>query len=113
MPLTFRILRPLLFAAAFFAVCRGVDAQLNSQEQQIATLLANDPEQGRASVAVDPITLISYTSYYDIFTISAGYVDIMAALNSTVIAPGTTPSPVAVFNPANGTVSMVNANQIA
>jgi hypothetical protein len=31
------------------------------------------------STATDPTTGISYTSYYDIFTVGAGYVDIYAA----------------------------------
>lgn len=37
----------------------------------------------RSSTAVDPVTGISYTDYYDIFTVGAGYVDIQAALNNT------------------------------
>jgi serine protease AprX len=37
----------------------------------------------RSSTAVDPVTGTSYTDYYDIFTVGAGYVDIQAALNNT------------------------------
>ena len=48
-----------------------------------------------SSVAVDPVTGVSYTAYYDAFTVGAGYLDIMAALNSTSLSPGTVPSLVA------------------
>ena len=39
-----------------------------------------------SSVATDPTTGISYTSYYDIFTVGAGYLDVWAALNSNATA---------------------------
>src|SRR4029077_6554171 len=39
------------------------------------------------STALDPVTGISYTSQYDIFTIGAGYLDIQAALSSTDTVP--------------------------
>ncbi len=35
------------------------------------------------SVATDPVTGITYTSQYDIFTVGAGYLDIAAALTNT------------------------------
>ena len=41
-----------------------------------------------SSVAVDPTTGLSYTSYYDIFTVGSGYLDIQAALASTAAAAG-------------------------
>lgn len=54
-----------------------------------------------AATATDPTTGKVYTSYHDVFTVGAGYLDVMAALNST-----DTPwpsfravSPIAVFNP--------------
>jgi uncharacterized protein YkwD len=55
MLLTPRILHLLIVFAGFLATSVRVDAQLNSQEQAIVTLLANAPTQGRASVNVDPI----------------------------------------------------------
>ena len=55
MPLIIRIQRRLLLFVAFLAMGSGVAAALNAQEQQIATLLADSPAQGRASVTVDPI----------------------------------------------------------
>lgn len=40
------------------------------------------------SVAVDPDTNIPYTTYNDIFTVGAGYLDIRAAMNDTVVSSG-------------------------
>jgi len=61
-----------------------------------------------SSVAVDPITNISYTSYYDIFTGGAGYLDVTAALSDTTAVTGSALSPIATYNAQNGTVSMTN-----
>ncbi len=65
-----------------------------------------------SSTAVDPVTGMTYTSQYDIFTIGAGYLDAWGALNSTdsVPAGSTAASPVAVFNPSTNTATIVNAN---
>ena len=53
------------------------------------------------SVNTDPVTCAVYRSQYDIFTIGAGYLDIMAALMSTETPlPGARAvSPLAVFDP--------------
>src|SRR5579872_7468818 len=67
------------------------------------------------SVATDPVTGISYTSQYDIFTIGAGYLDIWAALNNTDLAPntvGSALSPTVSYDPASGNV-YVNATVVA
>ena len=55
-----------------------------------------------SSQATDPTTGTVYTSYYDIFTIGAGYLDIDAALADTTNFTGTANSPIAVFNPTTG-----------
>jgi serine protease AprX len=68
----------------------------------------------KSSRAVDPITGISYTDYYDIFTVGAGYVDIEAALNNTVSAPstiGVAKSP-SVGVDASGNVYMVTGSSV-
>ena len=67
------------------------------------------------SVATDPVSGISYTSQYDIFTIGAGYLDAWGALNSTVIVPAgsTAASPTAVFNPSTNTVSVSNGSTLS
>jgi serine protease AprX len=49
------------------------------------------------SVAVDPDTNIAYTSYYDIFTVGAGYLDVAAAMSETLVSSGYALSPVAVL----------------
>ena len=65
-----------------------------------------------SSVATDPVTHQTYTAYYDIFTVGAGYLDIGAAVWNTDKAPatvGSALSPYVVSN-GNGTVTGVNGN---
>jgi len=67
------------------------------------------------SVAIDPVTGISYTSQYDIFTIGAGYLDVWAALNNTDLAPaqaGSALSPTAFYDATTGNVD-VNGSLVA
>ena len=62
-----------------------------------------------SSAYFDPSTGITYTDYYDIFTIGAGYLDLAAALNDTTLAPayaGSALSPTAVFNSSTNQVYM-------
>ncbi len=64
-----------------------------------------------SSVATDPLTGQTYTSYYDMFTVGAGYLDIAAAVSNTDKAPttqGSALSPWAGWS--NGTVSGYNGN---
>jgi serine protease AprX len=68
-----------------------------------------------SSTATDPTTGQTYTSYYDIFTVGAGYVDLNAAMNDTSLAPsnlGAALSPTAVYNSSTGTVTLSNGNTI-
>jgi serine protease AprX len=65
-----------------------------------------------SSTATDPVTGVVFTSYYDIFTIGAGYLDIQAALANTDVAPLPATSPAAVFNPSTHTVSLVNGTNV-
>jgi serine protease AprX len=51
-----------------------------------------------SSSVYDPSTGNTYVSYYDVFTIGAGYVDLAAALASTDTARGNAMSPTAVLN---------------
>src|SRR6266849_2592947 len=60
-----------------------------------------------SSTVTDPITGITYTDYYDIFTIGAGYVNIASALANGDLAGGSAMSPKAVYNSKNGQVSLV------
>src|SRR5581483_5563004 len=52
-----------------------------------------------SSVAIDPITRLSYTTYYDIFSIGAGYLDLRAALQERETPPASAVSPAVRFNP--------------
>ncbi len=60
----------------------------------------------RSSVTIDPASGISYTSYYDIFTIGAGYLDLHAALQSRDLAWGSALSPTVKFNSITGTAEL-------
>jgi serine protease AprX len=58
----------------------------------------------KTSVASDPITNQSYASYYDVFTVGAGYLDIAAALRDQTVFTGTALSPVAQYQLTAATV---------
>ncbi len=62
-----------------------------------------------SSIATDPATGAVYTSYYDAFTIGAGYLDVLAALNAaTIPASGASAiSPKAVYDASTGNVDFV------
>jgi len=57
----------------------------------------------QSSSVYDPATGNTYVSYYDVFTVGAGYVDLAAALASNDTAKGTAMSPTAVLS-SNGNV---------
>jgi len=59
-----------------------------------------------SSTAVDPTTGISYTSYYDIFTVGSGYLDITTALADTDRPSGVATTPSTNFNLATGAVTL-------
>ncbi|HLN01455.1 MAG TPA: S8 family peptidase [Bryobacteraceae bacterium] len=58
-----------------------------------------------SSIATDPTTGATYTSYYDVFTVGAGYIDVWAALNDSTIAWGSARSPEATYDPTSGTAT--------
>ena len=61
-----------------------------------------------SSDVTDAVTGQTYTSYYDIFTIGAGYLDLKAAFSNALLVPTglTAISPVANYNSANGDVEL-------
>ena len=67
------------------------------------------------STATDPVTGTVYTSQYDLFTVGAGYLDVLAAMNNTDTLPAgaTALSPTAVYDATTGTVSLVPASNAA
>lgn len=56
-----------------------------------------------SSTVADPVTGVSYTSHYDVFSVGAGYLDVMAALKDTTAATGAALSP-SVTRSLNGFV---------
>jgi serine protease AprX len=60
------------------------------------------------STAYDAVTGQAYVSYYDIFTIGAGYLDVQAALQNINSVPtgANALSPVAIYDPATGIVNL-------
>jgi serine protease AprX len=66
-----------------------------------------------SSVVCDPITAVCYTSYYDVFTVGAGYLDVWAALNNSdrVAAGYTARSPAATAD-TYGNVRMVSGSTL-
>jgi serine protease AprX len=66
-----------------------------------------------SSTATDTTTGQTYTSYYDLFTVGAGYMDLSAALANNDLAPatvGSALSPSAAYNPLTGAVTLSNGN---
>jgi len=64
------------------------------------------------SAVTDPATGITYTDYYDIFTIGAGYLDIAAALSSNDLADASAVSPAAVFDPSTQSAYLVTGQGV-
>ncbi len=64
------------------------------------------------STTTDPTTGITYTDYYDIFTIGAGYLDIAAALSSNDLADASAVSPTASFDPTTQSVYLVTGTSV-
>ena len=60
-----------------------------------------------SSIATDSTTGQSYTSYYDVFTIGAGYLDVAAALANYDQTLASSVSPTANYNPASEQGRMV------
>jgi len=58
-----------------------------------------------SSTATDPSTGQTYTSFYDVFTVGAGYLDIQAALNDPNTPKGSALSPTATYNNSSQTVT--------
>jgi serine protease AprX len=60
------------------------------------------------STVTDSNTGLTYTSYYDVFSVGAGYLDVAAALNAVSQLPAglTAISPTAVYDSSTGSVSL-------
>ena len=64
------------------------------------------------STATDPLTGVTYTDEFDIFTVGAGYLNIPEALANNDLLIGTALSPVATFDALTETVSIDGASVI-
>ena len=62
-----------------------------------------------SSIATDPVTGEVFVSQYDIFTVGAGYLDVLAALSSDEVAGAefNAASPTAVYDPETGQVYLI------
>lgn len=65
-----------------------------------------------SSSVTDPVTGITYTDYYDIFTIGAGYLNIPAALANNDLADASTMSPAVRFSQSDNTVYLVEGSSV-
>jgi len=65
-----------------------------------------------SSTVTDPTTGITYTDYYDIFTVGAGYVNIASAVANNDVAGASAMSPKVVYNSKTGQVSLVNGTGV-
>lgn len=67
-----------------------------------------------SSVAVDPQTGAAYTTYYDLFTVGAGYLNVLNALSSydTVPSGMSALSPIVSRNSTTGFVSLLYGNGV-
>src|SRR5258708_16929449 len=62
-----------------------------------------------SSTVVDPVTLATYVSEYDIFTVGAGYLDVGAALAGSDLATGNALSPTPVYDSTQNAASLLTA----
>jgi serine protease AprX len=60
------------------------------------------------SSVYDPVSGITYTAQYDVFTVGAGYLDLAAALASTELPSGSAMSPTAIYDSNTGNVSLTS-----
>ena len=68
----------------------------------------------KTTTATDPVLGTAYTTYYDIFTIGAGYLDSNKAVTTAITSTSTLSavSPTATFNSTTGAVTVVNGSSV-
>ena len=68
----------------------------------------------KSTTATDSLLGTTFTTYYDLFTIGAGYLDANAALNNSAVPSGSLSaiSPTAVYNSSTGTATIVNGSSV-
>ena len=101
---------PMVSGAA--ALLLQQDPTLTPDQIKARLMLTATKSFPSASFVTDPATGITYTSYYDIFTIGAGYLDVWAALNDTHKASGSAASPTVTIDPATGRAHLADTNAL-
>ena len=97
---------PVVSAAA--AILLQQHPNLNPEQVKARLMRTATKNFPASSVYVDPATGISYTSYYDTFTVGSGYLDITAALGDGNVANGSARTPYVNYNSLLGVVSVAN-----
>ena len=97
---------PMVSGAA--ALLLQQNASLTPDQVKARLMLTAGKNFPVSSTATDPATGATYTSYYDIFTVGAGYLDVWAALNSNSLARGSAASPIASYDPGSGAITLSN-----
>ena len=92
---------PMVSAAA--AVMIGKQPGLTPDQVKARLMKTASKAFPSSSNAVDPVTGQTFTTYYDIFTVGAGYVDLQAALANNDTFTGNALSPTAVRDAATDT----------
>src|SRR5205085_9711123 len=100
------IAAPMVSGAA--ALLIGKDPTLTPDTVKARLMKTATKNFPGSSVACDAATSQRWTSYYDLFTIGTGYLDVWAALNSTDVIPsGYSAQSPAVAADASGKVTLV------
>ncbi len=88
------------------AVADLLQAKPNLTPDQVKAILMMTSYKAfpASSTASDPVTGQTYTSYYDPFTVGAGYLDIAAAMANTAIPQGTALVPIGGLRSNTGSI---------
>jgi len=99
---------PMVSGAA--ALMLQLDPTLTPDEIKARLMKTASKNFPQYSSYTDPITGITYTDQYDVFTIGAGYLDIQAAVSSTDLSSGVALSPRVKYHPRSQTVRFVRSS---
>ncbi len=103
---------PMVSATA--ALMLQLNAALTPDQIKARLMVSAFKDLVQAATVTDPTTGQTFNEQADIFTVGAGYLDIQAALASTVLAPpsaGSAISPTAIIS-TSGNVVLVNGSSI-
>jgi serine protease AprX len=101
---------PVVSSAA--AILIGKEPALTPDQVKARLMKTASKSFPVSSTVTDPVTGQIYISYYDIFAVGAGGLDVGAALNNTDVASGSAASPAAVYDSSTGAVSLVSVSGV-